>query len=256
MCSNTPIMKLFALALLAWAVLGTQASGGLAALLLGILLFLLALLDAGHVVPPGAGREMPLNDADIGALVRRLFGVAVGPFYLVLIVLACAGILGKEDHQTMRQGGGETYQTQRAQAEATMCGGHGCGSAGGCGTGGCGASSGGACGCGGGAKKAPAPKPKPVISTPEAKARAEAMQKRTMSIPTANLPGIGPNAKPLPPGLVPNPNAKLPPGVKPLAPGAEPSATGGVSEVGATEPQKSEASGQKSERQTPSTTNP
>lgn len=55
----------------------------------------------------------------------------------------------------------------------------------------------------------------PPITPEEVAKRAEAIQKRTMkpvprSLPAANLPGIGPNAKPLPPGLKPNPNAKLP----------------------------------------------
>ncbi len=40
---------------------------------------------------------------------------------------------------------------------------------------------------------------------------------RTMqALPARNLPGISPTARPLPPGLKPNPSAPLPPGVKPL----------------------------------------
>lgn len=200
-----------------------MASGLLAALVLACLLVLLAVLDAGQAVGSGhsekgrVGVDGGVTDADIGALVRRLFSVAVGPFYLVLAVLACLGIAGRGDGQTRRQGEGETWrlgdgQSMKAQAETTMCGGHGCG------TGGCGASSGGACGCGGGAKKSSTPKakPTPAISQQEVKVRTEAIQKRTMTAPPASLPGIGPDAKPLPPGLTPNPNVELPPSAQKL----------------------------------------
>jgi len=144
-----------------------------------------------------------------------LFGLAVGPFYLGLVVLACLGMLDRGEKGVGRQGdGGTTHESSQNQPETTLCGGHGCGSSGGCGTGACGASSGGACGCSGGSKKASAPKPLPL--TPEAKARNEAVQKRNMAIPVANYPGIGPNAPPLPAGLIPNPNAVLPPGAQKL----------------------------------------
>lgn len=229
MPSKLPTIKLFAVFLVAWAALGTTATGGLAALTVGVLLVLLAVLDAGQAVGSEdsekrrVGVDGGVTDADIGALVRRLFGVAVGPFYLVLGVLACLGIAGRGDGQTRRQAEGETWgwgdsQSMKAQAEATMCGGHGCGSGAGCGTGGCGASSGGACGCGSGAKKSSTPKakPAPAISQQEVKARTEAIQKRTMTTPAANLPGIGPDAKPLPPGLTPNPNVELPPSAQKL----------------------------------------
>lgn len=149
-------IKLFAIALVAWVGFGTTAVGVVAVLVVVGLLVLLALLDAGQCERLGeeeTGRrseDRTVTDADIGALVRRLFSVAVGPFYLVLVVLGCLGVGGRGDLERGRWG---DPQTQKAQAEATMCGGHGCGSAGGCGTGGCGASSGGACGCGGGSKK-------------------------------------------------------------------------------------------------------
>lgn len=219
MAANSLLLKPLSIALVAWAILGTTASGGFAALTLGILLLLLALLDAAQIVTPGTGRETPINDADIGALVRRLFSLAVGPFYVVLIVLSCAGILGRSGREDLTL---PTVAAQPgvypvpAQADTTMCGGHGCGSAGGCGTSGCGASSGGACGCSGGAKKATPVKPKPVVSAPEAQARTEAIKRRSMTIPTANLPGIGPNARPLPPGVTPNPNVQLPPSAQKL----------------------------------------
>jgi hypothetical protein len=62
------------------------------------------------------------------------------------------------------------------------------------------------------------------------KALAEAMQKRTMTLPPSRLPGVavqGPDGKPaatltpraLPPGLTPKPNAPMPKGLMPAPAG-------------------------------------
>lgn len=247
--TKTPWIKLFALGAIVWMVFGAPAVGVSLVFGFGILF---ALLDAWAGTEEGFGekredrkRPKPLME-DAGTLLRQLFSRRVGPFYLALAALTWAGWSERlRDLERGRRGDSSNgLAASRGWSAADASGAHQPGS------------QSGLCACGKplGHDKAGAP------PSPEATKRIEALKKRTMSaapsVPAANLPGIGPNAKPLPPGLVPNPNAKLPPGVKPLAPGAEPSATGGVSEVGATEPQKSEASGQKSERQTPSTTNP
>jgi hypothetical protein len=58
----------------------------------------------------------------------------------------------------------------------------------------------------------------PSISAAERQARAVAIQKRTLTLPPSSLPGIGPNARPLPSGLQPKAGVSFPKGVTPLNP--------------------------------------
>jgi hypothetical protein len=102
-------------------------------------------------------------------------------------------------------------------APPSMCGGS-CGSSGGggCGSGGCGKSGGGCgSGCGGGAKKSTTANAKGVanVNIPPPRAKMNPVPPAA-----ANLPGLnGPNARPLPAGLVPNAAAAMPEGVAPAA---------------------------------------
>ena len=59
--------------------------------------------------------------------------------------------------------------------------------------------------------------PAPPPSAAEITSRLEKLKQRGMTTPAkANqLPGLGPQSKPLPPGRTPNPEAKLPEGVIP-----------------------------------------
>lgn len=126
---------------------------------------------------------------DAVQMVRQLFSRRVGPFYLALAVLTWAGLEARHgDREKGRRGwtAAEAGGAHQPNSQSGLC----------------------ACGKPLGHDKAGA------STSPEATKRIEALKKRTMSsapsVPAANLPGIGPNAKPLPPGLVPNPNAKLP----------------------------------------------
>ncbi|MBK8040871.1 MAG: hypothetical protein IPK22_27615 [Verrucomicrobiaceae bacterium] len=137
---------------------------------------------------------------DAVQMVRLLFSRRVGPFYLALALLTWAGLEARlGDREKGRLGeGGSGLAASRSWSAADASSAHQPGS------------QSGLCACGKplGHDKAGAP------TSPEATKRIEALKKRTMSsapfVPAANLPGIGPNAKPLPAGLVPNPNAKLP----------------------------------------------
>jgi hypothetical protein len=136
-----------------------------------------------------------------------------------------------------------------AAAAPSMCGGSkgGCGASGGgacgCGSGSKKTQSGSACGCGSGASKSkkdgagagspsapdrlegrPPKEGAPSAAAPQTSAPPAqpvpvppVLKGRTMqALPARSLPGISPTARPLPPGLKPNPSAPLPPGVKPL----------------------------------------
>ena len=202
--TKTPWIKLFTLGAMVWMVFGASAAGLSWVIGFG---FLFALLDASAGAEEGSGekredrkKQKPLME-DLGALIRQLFSRRVGPFYLALAALTWAG-------WSERIGEGEMGRLGDAKGMAATRGwgveagaAHQPGKSGLC-----------ACGKPLGHDKAGAPPP---ITPEEAAKRAEAIQKRTMkpaplSLPAASLPGIGPNAKPLPPGLKPNPYAKLP----------------------------------------------
>lgn len=201
---KTPWIKLFALGAMVWMVFGASAVGLSWVIGFG---FLFALLDASAGVEEGSGekredrkRPKPLME-DAGALLRQLFSRRVGPFYLALAVLTLAGWSERRGEGEMgRLGDGKGMAATRGWGVEAGSG-HQPGKSGLC-----------ACGKPLGHDKAGAPPP---ITPEEAAKQAEAIQKRTMkpaplSLPAASLPGIGPNAKPLPPGLKPNPDAKLP----------------------------------------------
>lgn len=218
------LIKLCGLLLVSWVTFG---AGPLSAQPVGMLcglLVLMAFLDAGQAAQAlGTAKD---GAVEIGVFFGRLVSLSGAPFYVALMVFAFVGMSGK--------GAGTGSAVRAAVASASMCGaeGGGCGSSGGgCGTGGCGASGGGACGCSGGSKKtskstaSSSPKAVPKkLTEAELKQRAEMVQQRAMTTAPAgstNLPGIGPNGRALPPGLVPKPGVALPPGVVPTAPATE-----------------------------------
>ena len=199
--TKTPWIKLFALGAMVWMVFGALAVGVSLAIGLGVLF---ALLDAAMAEEDrGEKREdsapRPLM-TDAVQMVRQLFSRRVGPFYLALALLGWAG-------WSERQGDFEMWR--RGDSSSGLAAGRGWSAADASGVHQPGSQSG-LCACGKplGHEKTGAP------PSPEATKRIEALKKRTMSaapsVPAANLPGIGPNARPLPPGLVTNPNAKLP----------------------------------------------
>ena len=211
--TRTPWIKLFALGAMVWMVFGASAVGVSLAMSFGVLF---ALLDATMAEEDRGGKRedrppRPLM-TDAVQMVRQLFSRRVGPFYLALAVLTWAGLEARHgDREKGRLGEAESgLPASRGWSAADASGAHQP------------SSQSGLCACGKplGHDKAGAP------PSPEATKRIEALKKRTMSaapsVPAANLPGIGPNAKPLPPGLVPNPNAKLPPGIAPAAPANPP----------------------------------
>lgn len=215
------LIKLSGLLLVSWVTLGagplsTQPLGMLCGLLL-----LMAFLDAGQASQSASA----LKDGavEMSVFFGRLVSLSGAPFYVALMVFAFVGMSGK--------GAGKGGAARPAMASTSMCGaeGGGCGSSGGCGTGGCGASSGGACGCSSGKKSSKStarssPKvPVKKLTDAELKLRTDMVQQRAMSaVPAgaASLPGIGPNGRPLPAGLVPKPGVALPPGIVPT--GAQP----------------------------------
>ena len=208
------LIKLSGLLLVSWVTLGagplsTQPFGILCGLIL-----LMACLDAGQA-SQGASTSKD-GAVEMGVFFGRLVSLGGAPFYVALMVFAFVGMSGK----------GAGGAARPAMASASLCGaeGGGCGSSGGCGTGGCGASSGGACGCSSGKKSSKStasssPKaPMKKLTDAELKQRTDMVQQRAMSAGAAgaaSLPGIGPNGRPLPAGLVPKPGAALPPGVVP-----------------------------------------
>jgi hypothetical protein len=158
-------------------------------------------------------------------VLRHLFGPVILPVY----GLAAAGLLwlngNKNDTGCSHCGSdGDGCSSCHAEAAASptaklappsMCGGS-CGSSGGggCGSGGCGKSGGGCgSGCGGGAKKSTTANAKGVanVNIPPPRAKMNPVPPAA-----ANLPGLnGPNARPLPAGVVPNAAAAMPAGVAP-----------------------------------------
>ena len=213
MTTPTPLLKLFALGLVAWVLFGSHAAGHPDAVMVVALLALVALVDAGQASKEdkrenGEDRTKPrVSDADIGAVVRRLLGVEVGPFYVALMVLAGVGMMGK-DGEAWQQGDHEMRGQGPVLAKPSMCGGS-CGSGAGCGSGGCGAGNGGACGCSGGSSSKKTSSSKPKTSASQPPNSSSGMPGRS-TLPTSALPGIGPDAKPLPPSLTPDSSIPIP----------------------------------------------
>jgi hypothetical protein len=233
-------IKLVTIVLVEWMAVDSVAMSGWVA---AGLLALLALLDASaedeRLEKRDQRKERPLL-AEAAGLMRGLFSRRVGPFYVALALLGWAGWSERQgDLERGRRGDSSSGLAASRGWAADAGGSHQPGKSGLC-----------ACGKplghdkGGAAPAAP----------DEAARRTETLKKRAMKSTPAGpsmsqLPGIGPNAKPLPPGLVPNANAKLPPGVKPVAPIVEP-------EIKATEPPKSESSAKPAAPTNPTSTTP
>lgn len=196
-----------------------QASLSYLAFVVGVL----ALLKAQALIEPASNGTVPW-----AMVLRHLFGPVILPVY----GLAAAGLLwldgtknGAGCSHCGSEGGGCTSCHAEAGASPaaklappSMCGGS-CGSSGGggCGSGGCGKSGGGCgSGCGGGAKKNATANAKGVanVNIPPPRAKMNPVPPAA----AANLPGLnGPNARPLPAGVVPNAAAAMPEGVAPAA---------------------------------------
>jgi len=167
---------------------------------------LLALLNAAQTVPPEQQPRRSCWLPQFLAVLRQFINPRFWPFYVALlgIVWLDHGGLGSGSEATGGRGG---------WGSAAVAG-HGPGA------------STGLCACGkpighdktsgarpGGSFPA-TPSATPPPSAAETAARLEKLKQRSMIPPPARgasqLPGIGPNAKPLPPGLEPNPNAVVP----------------------------------------------
>lgn len=246
--SSQPPPWIYRLAAIAVCIGAALASSGGAVPLRPSVLLVLALAWA-HAA--GGGGEQ--DGATWSATVKRLLGPTVLPFYLcIAVAVVFAGTSNRKGDPgcgAMACGvcgtvGAPVPAPASASASVaaapSMCGGSkgGCGASGGgaCGCGGGGhgagskAQSGSACGCGAGNKAPSAPstaqvEPRktesPAVEPPSVPAKPvpvpPVLKGRTMqALPARNLPGISPTARPLPPGLKPNPSAPLPPGVKPL----------------------------------------
>jgi hypothetical protein len=202
----------------------------------------LALLKAQALIEPASS-----SSVSWGMVLRHLFGPVILPVY----GLAAAGLLwldgtkgGAGCSHCGSEGGGCTSCHAEADASPaaklappSMCGGS-CGSSGGggCGSGGCGKSGGGCgSGCGGGSKKPTTANAKGVanVNIPPPRAKMNPVPPAA-----ANLPGLnGPNARPLPAGVLPNAAVAMPEGVAPAAsPGVEQRAMGVESAAPAANP--------------------
>lgn len=223
------------LALVITLLFGLTRSGTASLIPFALVITVLAVLQASLLAQP-----VPGIDLTWGTLLKHLLGPAVLPTY----GLAAAGMLYLDQGRAgcggaggcTSCGGGHADSTPMNLAAPSMCGG-------GCGSGGCGGGkAGGGCGSGCGAgKKTATPNAKGVkaVNIPPPRAPMNAV------VPTgSNLPGLnGPNAKPLPPGLVPKGGVEMPAGVEPAAPGGDPRAKGGEPEVRAAEGGSPPASG-------------
>lgn len=226
------LIKLAGLLLVSWVTLsGSPLSTRLFGIL-GGLLVLMALLDAGQALQAKPEADGVVTEADMRKFTRRLLGFSGAPFYVALMAFAFIGMTSQETASSgFANDKAQQVQGHVASAAGTTCGsgrGGGCGSAGGCGSGSCGASSGGSCGCaskgkGTASTKSPA---KTTAATPRQ------LPPRAMpAVAPTNLPGI--NGQPLPAGMVPRPGAVLPPGFYPTpAPQAPVAATTATNPAG------------------------
>lgn len=199
---HTPPTKMVAIALVAWAALGSAAVGVSVSFVVVILLVLLALLDAAE---RRGELELRSREANRRDKTSAFPSPAAWPwgFYALLIGLAC-WILNERQPSFAPAASTSLAASRGWPMVDPAVTDHATGAAGRC-----------ACGKPLGHDKTAATSPA------EAAKRIEALKKRTMNpapkgIPTANFPGIGPNAKPLAPGLVPNAAAKLPPSAQKL----------------------------------------
>ena len=202
--SFRPLFKLTAILVTAAVTFGSQVIGSATGMLgLSGFILLFALLDAGQALGSGAGRENSVSNTDIGEFVRRLFGPAVAPFYVLLVATSL--------YVSSSRASSDAKATIDPFSSSTtsMCGSR-CGSSksGGCGTGGCGASSGGSCGCG---SKSPSQRSNEHPSTPSAPTAARPSvappRPRATVAPGMSLPGLNPPIGTVRQGSVASPNA-------------------------------------------------
>ena len=76
------IIKLLALGLSTWLLLGNPSAEGHTVGIVSMLLVFLAVLDAGQAV-----QNATASNADTGLFLRRLCGFSVGPLYMGLLLM-------------------------------------------------------------------------------------------------------------------------------------------------------------------------
>lgn len=198
------------------AVLLVGLSGQREAVLIGLCL-LVGLLDAAQSVHAEENPRRTYWLTQLTGLLKQFFSLRVWPFYALLMTVVM--LMGGQ-----RGSGPAVGPTGPVKGGLGASRGWADGAGGGAVTHGAGTASG-LCACGkplghekssigqGGSGQAAAPPP----SAAQISARIEKLKQRGMTVPAkANqLPGLGPNTKPLPPGLKPNSDAKLPEGVIP-----------------------------------------
>jgi hypothetical protein len=188
--TGTSLIKLIAVLALCLTSLSWVGWIGLASLL--------ALHDASQTVITAAHVRRNYWLPQLISVVRQLFTVRVWPYYTALFLIVWFGRLPPQDGAQLPVGGlaasrgwsggkpnGDVHQPSKD----------------------------GLCSCGrplGHNKKPSVTKATPPPSAAETTKRVEALKQRTMSPPPSSLPGIGPNARPLPAGLKPNENVPIP----------------------------------------------
>jgi hypothetical protein len=174
------------------------------------LCLLVGLVDAAQSVIPEEHPRRTYWLTQLTGLLKQFFSLRVWPFYALLlaVVLLTGGQRPASGQTTPVKGG---LGANRGWGDGASAVSHGQGS------------TSGLCACGkplgheksGSANNAKSATPPP--SAAEISTRLEKLKQRGMTPPVNvnQLPGLGPNSKPLPPGLKPNPDAKLPEGVNP-----------------------------------------
>ncbi len=191
------------------AVLLVGLSGQLEAVLISLCL-LVGLVDAAQSVDAEENPRRTYWLTQLTGLLKQFFSLRVWPFYALLlaVVLLTAGQRPESGPTNSVKGG---LGANRGWGDGASAVSHGQGA------------TSGLCACGkplgheksGSANNAKSATPPP--SAAEISNRLEKLKQRGMTPPVNvyQLPGLGPNSKPLPPGLKPNPDAKLPEGVIP-----------------------------------------
>ena len=191
------------------SVLLVGLSGQLEAVLISLCL-LVGLVDAAQSVIPEENPRRTYWLTQLTGLLKQFFSLRVWPFYALLltVVLLMAGQRPESGPTKPVKGG---LGANRGWGDGASAVSHGQGA------------TSGLCACGkplgheksGSANNTKSATPPP--SAAEISTRLEKLKQRGMTPPVNvnQLPGLGPNSKPLPPGLKPNPDAKLPEGVIP-----------------------------------------
>ncbi len=174
------------------------------------LCLLVGLVDAAQSVIPEEHPRRTYWLTQLTGLLKQFFSLRVWPFYALLlaVVLLMADQRPASGPTNPVKGG---LGANRGWGDGASAVSHGQGA------------TSGLCACGkplgheksGSANNANSATPPP--SAAEISTRLEKLKQRGMTPPVNvnQLPGLGPNSKPLPPGLKPNPDTKLPEGVIP-----------------------------------------